>query len=805
MITKYEQSLESLKELISRFKSIDISKLNEADTRFYFIDFLLKKVFNWDVEDVNCEESYEGNFTDYTLKLFRKVAVVEAKRAGNHFTVPIKHDKCFISLKTLCRDNHDLKNALQQVSRYCHERGIEIGIVCNGWQLVAFVANRSDSVAPLEGNSLIFNSLDFLDKHFLEIYNVLSKDAFFTAELSKKLIGNNLDILPPKKSSKIIDYPGIKNRNPLQVDLEIISDLVLEDIIKDKEIEVDFLEDCYCKSGSLSQYSLLSKQILTTRYDNMFEANDQDVLLESISTKKGVNKEFIDIFSDSLSKRPILLVGDVGVGKSTFIDNLLLVEAPEVSEKSLVFKIDLGSKAILAKEMKDAVLKIIYEQLSSVFNIDIYEDDFVRRCYFVGLENYKNSFSVKRLYEIDPKAAIKKEIEYLATEVDDLRNHIKNSLKYIAKNQRKQIIIFIDNCDQRDDTDQQQSFLIAQELASDWNLITFVSLRPETYHKTKRKEGALSGYHPKAFTISPPRIEDVITSRLHFAQKITRGEIKLTKLSNAVNFTKLDIMIETFLNSIEKNNELLIMFENLSNGNIRKVIELIKKFFGSGHVDTQKIIEINERGGNYIIPVHEMLRSIIYGDNVYYNPKTSDVINLFDIRFNSSKDHFLLSHCLGILNHQSKNNLNDGFLNIAEFYDSLQSLSYSINQIDAAINIMYTRGLIETSEKGNYLNTDQTTINIRITGAGAYHYNYLSNAFAYIDAVIIDTPIFTAEIFSELDFNSDLNSRLSKTRLFLEYLSDCWKYHNFNPSYFNWEENRMLLESDIQRISNYAS
>src|SRR5690606_10262002 len=113
-----------------------------------------------------------------------------------------------------------------------------------------------------------------------------------------------------------------------------------------------------CKSGSLSQYSLLSKQILTTRYDNMFEANDQDVLLESISTKKGVNKEFIDIFSDSLSKRPILLVGDVGVGKSTFIDNLLLVEAPEISEKSLVFKIDLGSKAILAKEMKDAVLKI---------------------------------------------------------------------------------------------------------------------------------------------------------------------------------------------------------------------------------------------------------------------------------------------------------------------------------------------------------------------------------------------------------------------------------------------------------------
>ncbi len=61
-------------------------------------------------------------------------------------------------------------------------------------------------------------------------------------------------------------------------------------------------------------------------------------------------------------------------------------------------------------------------------------------------------------------------------------------------------------------------------------MIVFVCLRPETVHRTKKVSGALSGYHTKAFTIAPPRIDEVILKRLVFAQRIASGEIVLTVL-----------------------------------------------------------------------------------------------------------------------------------------------------------------------------------------------------------------------------------------------------------------------------------
>lgn len=625
MMETYEKGRKNLNILIEEFKSLDLNKFNEADTRFRFIDTILTECLDWQPKDISNEDVKDGHYADYKLNLFRPIAVWEAKKIGNYFQLPVGIKKLVLPLKSICKDNPLIKDALLQVSGYCHERGIQIGVVANGWQIIAFIANRNDSIAPLDGDGLVVPSLEIFLENYKEIWNCLSKSGFQEDYLTKKLIGTTDEQLPPKLSSSITDYPGIKNRNPFQVELEILSDLVLEDVIKDKTIEKEFLQDCYCKSGSLSQYSVLSKQILNTRYTYLFESNDKKAILDPITTKKGVSEDLLELFANSLSKRPILLIGDVGVGKSTFIDNLVLVEAPQVFTKSVTFKIDLGSKAIISLNVRASIIKIIQEQLLNLYSIDINDDDFVRHAYFIELENFKNHVSVKRLYEIDKNEALKKEINFLSSLLTDEILHIKKSLEYICKNHKKQIIIFIDNCDQRNDVDQETAFLISQEFASDWPVTVFLCLRPETFHRTKKKEGALSGYHPKAFTIAPPRIDIVINKRLSFAQKITSGDVQLSKLQNRTTFSKLDMLIQCFKDSLDRNQGLYTFFENVSNGNMRKAIELIKKFFGSGHVDTQKIIQIQETG-RYTIPVHEVLRSVIFGDNVYYSPYNSQYV-----------------------------------------------------------------------------------------------------------------------------------------------------------------------------------
>lgn len=801
-IDKYESGRKTLETLIQDFKTLNIDKFNEADTRFRFIDEILIECLNWEPKDINNEDVKDGHYADYKLNLFRPVAVWEAKRTGNYFELPVGTSKLIMPIKTICKDNPSIKDALNQVSGYCHERGIKIGVVSNGWQIIAFVANRNDSVPPLDGDGLVIPSLEFFLANYKEVWNCLSKNGFQEDYITKKLIGGAEEQLPPKLSSTITQYPGIKNRNPFQVELEIISDLVLEDVIKEKSIEKEFLKDCYCKSGSLSQYSLLSKQILSTRYSYLFEGNDKKAVLEQIATKKGLSSDLVELFANSLSKRPILLIGDVGVGKSTFIDNLLLVEAPTVFEKAITFKIDLGSKAIISLDLKEAILKIIKQQLLELYKIDISEDNFVRHAYFIELENFKKGVTVKRLYEVAPIQAVEKEIEFLTNLIKDEAEHLKKSLEYICKNQKKQIIIFIDNCDQRNDVDQETAFLIAQEFAADWSTIVFVCLRPETFHRTKKKEGALSGYHPKAFTIAPPRIDDVINRRLSFAQKITRGEIALSKLNNTTSFSKLDILIQCFIDSLESNKSLFTFFENVSNGNIRKAIELIKKFFGSGHVNTEKIIGFIESTGKYTIPVHEILRSVIYGDNEHYNPINSEITNLFDIRANAPKDHFTIPLILGLLQDYSINNRNEGFVSIKEIYAYMQKLGYLPITIDLALNSMYSKELFETSEKGNYLNTDKNELMLRATGAGIYHLSHLINSFTYIDAIIVDVPFFEKESREKITNTFGIKERLERAIVFTDYLDTIWDNEKFNNTHFVWKQKSQELRADIERIKS---
>ncbi|MBC7451319.1 MAG: hypothetical protein H7259_07495, partial [Cytophagales bacterium] len=152
---RYEKGRQTLEELNEEFKLLDIEKFNEADTRFRFIDKILIECLDWEPKDISNEDVRHNHYADYKLNLFRPIAVWEAKRTGNYFQLPVGTKKIILSLKSICKDNPIIKEALIQVSGYCHERGIQIGVVTNGWQIIAFIANRNDSIAPLDGDALV--------------------------------------------------------------------------------------------------------------------------------------------------------------------------------------------------------------------------------------------------------------------------------------------------------------------------------------------------------------------------------------------------------------------------------------------------------------------------------------------------------------------------------------------------------------------------------------------------------------------------------------------------------------------------
>jgi hypothetical protein len=381
-MSDYETYRKSLEQFV---KDYDATRSrNEATTRLQLVDRLFLDFLAWSRNDFVAEPHHAGEYADYVASAPRPLLIVEAKREGNYFELPAGSTAVEYSIPSVVRDNPNLGDALKQVARYCQERGIPLAAVCNGHQLVCFVAVRTD-LAPLEGRALVFPSLPFMLDHFKDLWDAVSKPGIEEKKMPSRLLPQPLPVLPVKLSGMIHDYPGTKGRNTFQTDLKIVSELVLEDLVSIRDLETEFLKDCYCESGALSDFSLISRNILQTRYSALFDEGAPGPTTEPASTKRGIAQELL---AKGISRRPILILGDVGVGKTTFIRHLIQVSAAEVFTKAIALHLNFGSQATLAADLKQFVLSEIQRQLSEEHKIEIEDSSLVRGVYHLDLQTF---------------------------------------------------------------------------------------------------------------------------------------------------------------------------------------------------------------------------------------------------------------------------------------------------------------------------------------------------------------------------------------------------------------------------------
>lgn len=798
MSNEYEAGRENLSQLIAWYAA-NASHRNEATTRLHLIDRLFFDCLGWGKDDCIVEESSNNEYADYTFLAPRRVLIVEAKKEGDYFELPAGQERREYSIASLARDYANVSAALKQAAGYCQSRGVPFGAISNGHQIIAFVANRNDGLPPLEGKALVFSSPRLMLDKFLELWQALSKPGIEERKLQVRLTGNLLPQLPPKLSETIATYPGIKARNVFQTDLQNLSEVVIEDLISSQDLEARFFEECYAKSDSLSRYALVSKNILQARYAALFDSGSPGPATVAATNASGISPE---LFAESLSRRPILLIGDVGVGKTTFIRRLIKVEAVHLFETAFRFYINLGAQATLSADLKQFIPKEILRQLRQNYGIDTEESNFVRKVYAQELNRFSKGI-YSDLRELDPATYKQKEIEFLQEHLRDKDQYLKDALYYIARGNKRQVVLFIDNTDQRSDETQQQAFLIAQEIAEGWRPVTvFVALRPETFYRSMRI-GALSGYHPKAFTIAPPRIDEVIRKRLLFALKITKGEIPIPAFSNTVEvrLRNLETIIDVFLRSLETNPSLEEFIDNISAGNVRLALDLVREFFGSGYVDTQKIVKIEDDGGDYQIPLHELLKAVIFGDAEYYDPGQSPVANLFDISHLDPKEHFLLPLLIGLVASAGSASV-EGFAETSTIYERLQGLRFTADQIDSALTRGVRKKLIETSARRMPQPGQVMPHALRVTTVGLYHTKVLCQSFPYVEAILVDTPILDDEVRASISSSHHIDARVANVKAFQDYLDREWYADDYlkHTSLFNWVAASRQLRKDVKRV-----
>jgi len=78
-----------------------------------------------------------------------------------------------------------------------------------------------------------------------------------------------------------------------------------------------------------------------------------------------------------VTTRPIILIGDVGVGKSIFLRHLILVDAVEELRDAIVIYVNFGSGPALRTDIARYVEDQFERQLLQSYEIDILAGDYI--------------------------------------------------------------------------------------------------------------------------------------------------------------------------------------------------------------------------------------------------------------------------------------------------------------------------------------------------------------------------------------------------------------------------------------------
>jgi hypothetical protein len=208
-------------------------------------------------------------------------------------------------------------------------------------------------------------------------------------------------------------------------------------------------------------------------------------------------------------------------------------------------------------------------------------------------------------------------------------------------------------------------------------------------------------------------------------------------------------------------------------------------------------VNLYSKGQHYTIPIHEFSKATILGDFSHFNPQSSLAMNLFDVGSPDRREHFLSLLIIGFLISDTLAKDPDGFASSSNIVVEMQNWGFLPDQVENALRRLTNKKLIETTERITF-EEDLTGLigampeGFRVTSIGAYHLQRWAGDFAYLDAVVFDTPIFEPAIRDQISGENvgsfDISDRYERTLLFRNYLSSTWDAAGIRSSYFDWRE-----------------
>ena len=751
-----DRGKEALSELLPQLQLYLNVEMSETDTRCKVIDELLTAVLGWREQAIEREPHLESGYVDYILSTTHPQIVIEAKKSSAVFDLPKSARQKSYKIGGVLWDDSNLAAAITQARAYALDKGVSICCVSNGHQFVFFQPTNSLGINFKSQVAVVFRTLDEVAANFNEFWEILSAESAADGRFFKAVpVSSAAADDPSAKFKKIAEQHYLhdkkRDRNRLfpftrKVIKQAFQDLAAEDAPE------DILEQCYVESARDSGYSaslrelLQSRPILAERKVEPIEVTKKDAGLFQRKVED-------DLASASSQSEVILLLGNVGAGKSTFIQRFRKVLARDRIEQDCIWAyVNFNKYANTNEPLAEWVANQILSSVEADYGaLGLGSFSMLKQAYHAEYERLKRG-RLEPLFRRDPAGF---ELEF-GKELEKLENnrvvHLTKLLRAAARSTKRRPLLVFDNADQFKSEVQNEMFMLAHRIAQEVGCSLIISLREESYWKNK-DFGALSAFHSTIFSVQAPRLSQVISKRFKYAIDALKHEDTLFVPSGGQGVSPseaVEVINQLKLTILSDDSSYIEFLEHLSPGEIRRPLDQLARFLYSGHTNVDALVRAVRERKEIHVGFHEFFASVALGDNEYYDEDRSDIINLFQV--DGTSDASNLNRLAVIARFQKSRNDNSefgvGFVPVEVVIADCAAVGIQPNTVSNICALLNSRRLFETERQ--IREQRDAGLFMRSTTAARYYIESLGNKFVYVDMVLRRTPVSDGAIFGRL-------------------------------------------------------
>ncbi|MCW0047674.1 hypothetical protein OIU13_14170 [Brevundimonas sp. BT-123] len=746
---------------------------NEAGIRFRVLDRILTDVLGWPHDRITVEESTLEGFSDYTLRGLdgSPTMIIEAKRSGKLQPVSAAVKSAAVSLSGKVAE--PLIPAVKQGIGYASWLAAPLVCVTDGQTWFVLQANRRDR-PPLDGHGILFPSFQTLVNEFPKFHDLMSvsgqRDRLALAQLHKAE-----GVRPATAEEQIIVSPAseakMRKRDTLSDDASLLFRQFFSKI--SAESDPDMLRACFVETAESKKADLEIQKIAQK-------------LISSISNldtgKDGAFQAEVERAISAMQSDSILLIGNKGAGKSTFLTRFFTDILPaNVSDKSVIVRVPLDAFTGDESELVGWAVRRLRDELEATVCASKPPTYDELQGVFWGEYDRQRKGSGKHLYESNKtkfKIEFGMHIEKLRTQEPSY--YIARLLDRCVHSDRKLPILIFDNADQFSPAIQDNIFQLAYSFGVECPVLNIVPITDRTVWRLS-KAGAIQSYSSKSFYLPVPEAKQILSKRIDYINSRLAEEPNLSKqyFSSKGFRVQLD-NIGRFAEAVDrlfvKNDFVSGLIGQLANFDIRRMLKIAERVFLSPEIQIDEVLKTSFGFAPGRAELHRIHRGLVKGEYDRYDERENEyVLNLFWSDPNSPASPLLTLYLLMALKQRSaatdQNDIDARMIAVSDLCSVFEVAGAQRDQTQALLQRLLDRGLVEP------LNPTEVKIangqRLSITEAGLAHIELAFGSTVYIEQMAMATGLNSRTTFNSI---RDLRQKQSQEafaelrKTFVDYL-----------------------------------